>query len=123
MSEKGEPEVRPALPEGVVSEKGEPEVRPALPEGIVSEKGEPEVQPTLPERVVTSPTSSSTEISERTEKDSEETLVSQKETPQNNNEEIRSNELPKTGQAELLPTWLGFLGLIGGVFVRRIEKK
>ena len=123
VSEKGEPEVRPALPEGVVSEKGEPEVRPALPEGIVSEKGEPEVQPTLPERVVTSPTSSSTEISERTEKDSEETLVSQKETPQNNNEEIRSNELPKTGQAELLPTWLGFLGLIGGVFVRRIEKK
>ena len=123
VSEKGEPEVRLELPEGVVSEKGEPEVRQALPEGIVSEKGEPEVQPTLPERVVTSPTSSSTEISERTEKDSEETLVSQKETPQNNNEEIRSNELPKTGQAELLPTWLGFLGLIGGVFVRRIEKK
>ena len=119
VSEKGEPEVRPALPEGVVSEKGEPEVRPALPEGIVSEKGEPEVQPTLPERVVTSPTSSSTEISERTEKDSEETLVSQKETPQNNNEEIHSNELPKTGQAELLPTWLGFLSLIGGVFVKK----
>ena len=26
MSEKGEPEVQPELPEGVVSEKGEPEV-------------------------------------------------------------------------------------------------
>ena len=124
VSEKGEPEVRPALPEGVVSEKGEPEVRPALPEGIVSEKGEPEVQLTLPERVVTSPTSSPTaEVSERTEQSSEEILVSQKETPQNNNEEIRSNELPQTGQAELLPTWLGFLSLIGGVLVKRKEKK
>ena len=52
FSEKGEPEVRPALPEGVVSEKGEPEVQPALPEGVVGEKGEPEVQPVLPEGVV-----------------------------------------------------------------------
>ena len=52
VSEKGEPEVRPELPEGVVSEKGEPEVRPELPEGIVSEKGEPEVRPELPEGVV-----------------------------------------------------------------------
>lgn len=52
FSEKGEPEVQPALPEGVVSEKGEPEVRPALPEGVVSEKGEPEVRPELPEGVV-----------------------------------------------------------------------
>ena len=52
VSEKGEPEVRPELPEGVVSEKGEPEVQPALPEGVVSEKGEPEVQPELPEGVV-----------------------------------------------------------------------
>ena len=122
VSEKGEPEVRPALPEGVVSEKGEPEVRPALPEGIVSEKGKPEVQPTLPEGNVTSPTTSA-EVSERTEQSSEETLLPQQETPQNNNEEIRSNELPKTGQAELLPTWLGFLSLIGGVFVRRKNNK
>ena len=52
FSEKGEPEVRPELPEGVVSEKGEPEVRPELPEGVVSEKGEPEVQPELPEGIV-----------------------------------------------------------------------
>ncbi len=52
FSEKGEPEVRPALPEGVVSEKGEPEVQPTLPEGVVSEKGEPEIQPALPEGVV-----------------------------------------------------------------------
>ena len=122
VSEKGEPEVRPELPEGVVSEKGEPEVRPALPEGIVSEKGKPEVQPTLPEGNVTSPTTSA-EVSERTEQSSEETLIPQQETPQNNNEEIRSNELPKTGQAELLPTWLGFLSLIGGVFVRRKNNK
>ena len=52
FSEKGEPEVQPELPEGVVSEKGEPEVQPELPEGVVSEKGEPEVQPELPEGVV-----------------------------------------------------------------------
>ena len=52
VSEKGEPEVQPELPEGVVSEKGEPEVRPELSEGVVSEKGEPEVQPELPEGVV-----------------------------------------------------------------------
>jgi len=43
FSKKGEPEVQPELPEGVVSEKGEPEVQPELPEGVVSEKGEPEV--------------------------------------------------------------------------------
>lgn len=123
-SEKGEPEKQPELPEGVVSEKGEPEVRPALPEGVVSEKGEPEVQPKLPEGNVTSPTStSSAEVSERTGQTSEETLVSQQETTQNNTEEIHSNELPKTGQAELLPTWLGFLSLIGGVFVKRKNNK
>ena len=52
FSEKGKPEVRAELSEGVVSEKGEPEVRPELPEGVVSEKGEPEVQPVLPEGVV-----------------------------------------------------------------------
>ena len=52
FSEKGEPEVQPELPEGVVSEKGEPEVQPELPEGVVSEKGEPEVRPELPEGVV-----------------------------------------------------------------------
>ena len=52
VSEKGEPEVQPELPEGIVSEKGEPEIQPELPEGIVSEKGEPEVQPELPEGVV-----------------------------------------------------------------------
>ena len=102
------------------SEKGEPEVRPELPEGVVSEKGEPEVQPKLPEGNVTSPTSTSLEeVSERTEQSSEETIVPQQETTQNNTEEIHSNELPKTGQAELLPTWLGFLSLIGGVFVKK----
>ena len=31
MSEKGEPEVRPELPEGVVSEKGEPAIHPVAP--------------------------------------------------------------------------------------------
>ena len=48
FSGKGEPEVQPELPEGVVSEKGEPEVRPELPEGVVSEKGEPAIRPVAP---------------------------------------------------------------------------
>ena len=122
VSEKGEPELRPELLEGVVSEKGEPEVRPELPEGVVSEKGEPEVQAELPVGNGTSPTSSA-EVFKRTEQYSEETIVSQQETTQNNTEEIHSNELPKTGQIELLPTWLGFLSLIGGVFVRRKNNK
>ena len=53
MTDKGEPEVQPTLPEAVVTEKGEPAVQPALPEAVVTDKGEPEVQPTLPEAVVT----------------------------------------------------------------------
>lgn len=182
-SEKGEPEVQPELPEGIVSEKGEPEVQPALPEGVVSEKGEPAIHPVAPllitrhiiigsneELVPTevghfgpkqgmitkdskqyqyvstheedgitthyykemtseshtnvpegngTPSSPSVEV----EQSSEETIVSQQETTQNNTEEIHSNELPKTGQAELLPTWLGFLSLIGGVFVKRKNNK
>ena len=182
-SEKGEPEVQPELPEGIVSEKGEPEVQPALPEGVVSEKGEPAIHPVIPllitrhiiigsneELVPTevgyfgpkqgmitkdskqyqyvstheedgitthyykemtseshtnvlegngTPSSPSVEV----EQSSEETIVSQQETTQNNTEEIHSNELPKTGQAELLPTWLGFLSLIGGVFVKRKNNK
>ncbi|EID23187.1 M26 IgA1-specific metallo-endopeptidase C-terminal domain protein, partial [Streptococcus mitis SK616] len=35
--------------EAAVTEKGEPEVQPALPEAVVTEKGEPEVQAELPE--------------------------------------------------------------------------
>ena len=53
VTEKGEPEVQPSLPEAVVTEKGEPAVQPALPEAVVTEKGEPAVQPALPEAVVT----------------------------------------------------------------------
>ncbi|VKZ67462.1 zinc metalloprotease ZmpD [Streptococcus pneumoniae] len=53
VTEKGKPEVQPALPEAVVTDKGEPEVQPTLPEAVVTDKGEPEVQPTLPEAVVT----------------------------------------------------------------------
>ncbi|VQP15150.1 zinc metalloprotease [Streptococcus pneumoniae] len=53
VTDKGEPEVQPALSEAVVTDKGESEVQPALPEAIVTDKGEPEVQPVLPEAVVT----------------------------------------------------------------------
>ena len=53
MTDKGEPEVQPALPEAVVTEKGEPAVQPELPAAVVTEKGEPEVQAALSEAVVT----------------------------------------------------------------------
>ena len=53
MTDKGEPEVQPALPEAVVTEKVEPAVQPELPAAVVTEKGEPEVQPALSEAVVT----------------------------------------------------------------------
>ncbi|VJK67306.1 zinc metalloprotease ZmpD [Streptococcus pneumoniae] len=53
VTDKGEPEVQPALPEAVVTGKGKTEVQPVLPEAVVAEKGEPEVQPVLPEAVVT----------------------------------------------------------------------
>ena len=53
MTDKGEPEVQPALPEAVVTEKVEPAVQPELPAAVVTEKGEPEVQAALSEAVVT----------------------------------------------------------------------
>ncbi|VTS25050.1 zinc metalloprotease [Streptococcus mitis] len=53
VTEKGEPEVQPALPEAVVTDKGEAKVQPTLPEAVVTDKGKPEVQPALPEAVVT----------------------------------------------------------------------
>ena len=198
FSEKGKPEVRAELPEGVVSEKGEPEVRPELPEGIVSEKGEPEVRPELPEGIISekgepaihsvapllitrhiiigsneelvptevghfSPkqgiitkngkqyqyemtreedgitTHYYRELSgetrsnipqENREKQPEQMQNStsnpvelQQENLQHNAELVSHPELPKTGQAETLPTWLGFLSLIGGVFVKRKNNK
>ena len=198
FSEKGEPEVQPELPEGIVSEKGEPEVQPELPEGVVSEKGEPEVQPALPEGIISekgNPAVHSvapllitrhiiigsneelvpTEVGhfgpkqgiitkngkqyqyemtreedgitthyyrelsgetrsnipqENREKQPEQTQNStsnpvepQQENSQHNAELVSHPELPKTGQAETLPTWLGFLSLIGGVFVKRKNNK
>ena len=52
VTDKGEPEVQPVLPEAVVSDKGEPAVQPESPEAVVTDKGEPSVQPALPEAVV-----------------------------------------------------------------------
>ena len=198
VSEKGEPEVRPELPEGVVSEKGEPEVQPALPEGVVSEKGEPEVQPELPEGVVSEkgepaihsvapllitrhiiigsneeliptevgrfgpkqgiitkngkqyqyemtreedgitthyyrelsgetrsniPQENREKQPEQTQNSTSNPVEPQQENLQHNAELVSHPELPKTGQAETLPTWLGFLSLIGGVFVKRKNNK
>ena len=165
-SEKGEPEVQPALPEGVVSEKGEPAIHPVTPllitrhiiigsneelvptevghfgpkQGMITKDSKQyqyvstheedgitthyykemtsESHTNVPEGNGT-PSSPSVEV----EQSSEETIVSQQETTQNNTEEIHLNELPKTGQVELLPTWLGFLSLIGGVFVKRKNNK
>ena len=181
FSEKGEPEVQPELPEGVVSEKGEPEVQPTLPEGIVSEKGEPAIHSVAPllitrhiiigsneelvptevgrfgpkQGIITkngkqyqyemtreedgitthyyrelSSETRSNIPQENREKQPEQTQNStsnpvepQQENLQHNTELVSHPELPKTGQAETLPTWLGFLSLIGGVFVKRKNNK
>ena len=198
FSEKGEPEVQPELPEGIVSEKGEPEVQPALPEGVVSEKGEPEVQPALPEGIVSEkgepaihsvapllitrhiiigsneelvptevghfgpkqgiitkngkqyqyemtqeedgitthyyrelsgetrsniPQENREKQPEQMQNSTSNPVEPQQENLQHNAELVSHPELPKTGQAETLPTWLGFLSLIGGVFVKRKNNK
>ena len=194
FSEKGEPEVRAELPEGIVSEKGEPE----LPEGAVSEKGEPEVQPALPEGIISEkgdpavhpivallitrhiiigsneelvptevghfgpkqgiitkngkqyqyemtqeedgitthyyrelsgetrsniPQENREKQPEQTQNSTSNPVEPQHENLQHNAELVSHPELPKTGQAETLPTWLGFLSLIGGVFVKRKNNK
>ena len=198
FSEKGEPEVQPELPEGIVSEKGEPEVQPELPEGVVSEKGEPEVQPALPEGIISEkgdpavhsvapllitrhiiigsneelvptevghfgpkqgiitkngkqyqyemtreedgitthyyrelsgetrsniPQENREKQPEQTQNSTSNPVEPQQENSQHNAELVSHPELPKTGQAETLPTWLGFLSLIGGVFVKRKNNK
>ena len=180
FSEKGEPEVQPVLPEGVVSEKGEPEVQPVLPEGIISEKGDPAIHPVaqllltrhiiigLNEELVPTevghfgpkqgiitkngkqyqyemtqeedgitthyyrelsgetrsniPQENREKQPEQMQNSTSNPVEPQQENSQHNAELVSHPELPKTGQAETLPTWLGFLSLIGGVFVKRKEK-
>ena len=181
FSEKGEPEVQPELPEGVVSEKGEPEVQPALPEGIISEKGDPAVHSVAPllitrhiiigsneeliptevghfgpkQGIITKngkqyqyemtreedgitthyyrelsgetrsniPQENREKQPEQTQNSTSNPVEPQQENLQHNAELVSHPELPKTGQAETLPTWLGFLSLIGGVFVKRKNNK
>ena len=181
ITEKGKPEVQPALPEGVVSEKGEPEVQPALPEGIVSEKGEPAIHSVAPllitrhiiigsneelvptevghfgpkQGIITKngkqyqyemtqeedgitthyyrelsgetrsniPQENREKQPEQTQNSTSNPVEPQQENLQHNAELVSHPELPKTGQAETLPTWLGFLSLIGGVFVKRKNNK
>ena len=181
FSEKGEPEVQPELPEGIVSEKGELEVRPELPEGIISEKGEPAVHPiaallitrhiiigsneelvptelghfgpkqgiitkngkqyqyemTREEDGITThyyrelsgetrsniPQENREKQPGQTQNSTSNPVEPQQENLQHNAELVSHPELPKTGQAETLPTWLGFLSLIGGVFVKRKNNK
>ena len=53
ITDKGTPEVQPALPEAVITDKGEPTIQPELSEAVVSDKGKSAVQPELPEAVVT----------------------------------------------------------------------
>ena len=181
VSEKGEPEVRPELPEGVVSEKGEPEVQPVLPEGVVSEKGEPAIHPVAPllitrhiiiglneelvptemghfgpkQGIITKngkqyqyemtreedgitthyyrelsgetrsniPQENREKQPGQTQNSTSNPVEPQQENLQHNAELVSHPELPKTGQAETLPTWLAFLSLIGGVFVKRKNNK
>ncbi|MGO6168626.1 ZmpA/ZmpB/ZmpC family metallo-endopeptidase, partial [Streptococcus pneumoniae] len=49
VSDKGVPEVQPALPEAVVTDKGETEVQPESSDTVVSDKGEPKQVAPLPE--------------------------------------------------------------------------
>ena len=60
---------------------------------------------------------------EQTENSTSNLVEPQQENLQHNAELVSHPELPKTGQAETLPTWLGFLSLIGGVFVKRKNNK
>ena len=60
---------------------------------------------------------------EQTENSTSNLVEPQQENLQHNAELVSHPELPKTGQAEILPTWLGFLSLIGGVFVKRKNNK
>lgn len=49
VSDKGVPEVQPALSKAVITDKGETEVQPESPDTVVSDKGEPEQVAPLPE--------------------------------------------------------------------------
>ena len=142
FSEKGEPEVQPELPEGVVSEKGEPEVQPELPEGIVSEKGEPEVQPELPEGVVSekgepevlekpeflygkgdftiNEINKTTEIPKVIENiNNNELFIKESEVVGKRVENIKGKTLSNTGSTSTETTTLGLLALIGIEVARR----
>ncbi|CIO49197.1 immunoglobulin A1 protease [Streptococcus pneumoniae] len=90
-----------------MTDKGEPEVQPELPEVVVTEKGEPEVQPELPEAVVTDIgvdqpvtwTSNSDDSSAKSEetgaegKETEESVTTETETPT----PVTDNSLSDTG--------------------------
>ena len=142
FSEKGEPEVQPELPEGVVSEKGEPEVQPELPEGIVSEKEEPEVQPELPEGVVSekgepevlekpeflygkgdftiNEINKTTEIPKVIENiNNNELFIKESEVVGKRVENIKGKTLSNTGSTSTETTTLGLLALIGIEVARR----
>ena len=164
FSEKGEPEVQPTLPEGIVSEKGEPAIHSVAPllitrhiiigsneelvptevghfgpkQGIITKNGKQyQYEMTREEDGITthyyrelSGETRSNIPQENREKQPEQTQNSmsnpvepQQENSQHNAELVSHPELPKTGQAETLPTWLGFLSLIGGVFVKRKNNK
>ena len=105
FSEKGEPEVQPELPEGVISEKGEPEVQPELSEGVISEKGEPEVLE-KPKFLYGKGDFTINEINKTTEIPK---VI----------ENIKGKTLPNTGSTSTETTTLGLLSLIGIEVARR----
>ena len=122
FSEKGEPEVQPELPEGVISEKGEPEVQPELPEGVVSEKGEPEVQLELPEGIISE--KGEPEVLEKPEflyGKGDFTINEINKTTEIPKviENIKGKTLPNTGSTSTETTTLGLLSLIGIEVARR----
>ena len=164
FSEKGEPEVQPTLPEGIVSEKGEPAIHSVAPllitrhiiigsneelvptevgrfgpkQGIITKNGKQyQYEMTREEDGITThyyrelsdetrsniPQENREKQPEQTQNSTSNPVEPQQENSQHNAELVSHPELPKTGQAETLPTWLGFLSLIGGVFVKRKNNK
>ena len=164
FSEKGKPEVQPALPEGIVSEKGEPAIHSVAPllitrhiiigsneelvptevghfgpkQGIITKNGKQyQYEMTREEDGITThyyrelsgetrsniPQENREKQPGQTQNSTSNPVEPQQENLQHNAELVSHPELPKTGQAETLPTWLGFLSLIGGVFVKRKNNK
>ena len=85
VSQKGEPEVQPTLPEKIITKKGTPEVRPELPVAempVMTEKGTPEIRETLPEAEMPVMTEKGTPEIRETLPEAEMPVITEKGTPE-----------------------------------------